>query len=243
MKYLGQKLNQNGYKAKELNEIPESPAVFIVSPGKKPDQLAELVKELPPGSVLVGGQTGEELTAQAQKRGVRYVNIMEDEAFSVQNAVPTAEGALALILSNTEYVLRGTDAAITGFGRIGKILSQMLHHMGAAVHVIARNPVDRAWAMGFHVCELAAMRDELRGCRILVNTVPAQIIGINELQAMQPNSLLIELASFPYGFDARLAEEMGHRVIMAQALPAKTAPESAAEYMAEAVMRIARKGF
>jgi dipicolinate synthase subunit A len=240
MKYLRQKLAVMGFQADEMTDAADQPAVFIVSPGKKPDQLTELMKKLAPGSVLIGGQTGSELYEQAERHGIKYANIMEDEAFAVQNSVPTAEGAVSLIISNTECVLRGMDIAITGFGRIGKVLSQMLYHLGANVHVIARNPVDRAWAVGFHVSGLDALREELKLCGVLVNTVPAPIIGRDALMAMKKNSLLIELASFPYGFDQKIAEELGHRVIPAQGLPAKSAPESAAEYMAEAVLRLVR---
>jgi dipicolinate synthase subunit A len=240
MKYLRQKLIGNGFFADEIIDVFGEPAIFIESPGKKPDQLIELLIKLAPGSVLIGGQSGNELYEQAEKCGIKYINIMQDEAFAVQNAVPTAEGAVSLIISNTERVLRGMDIAITGFGRIGKVLSQMLYHLGANVHVFARNPIDRAWAMGFHVSDLCAIRDEIHSCGVLANTVPFRIIGKDTLDAMPKNSLLIELASYPYGFDAKLAEESGHRAIIAQALPAKMAPESAAEYMYEAVLRLVR---
>ena len=238
MKYLRQKLNNKGYEAREFTAVPKEPAILIISPGKKPDQLIEIMKELAPGSVLVGAQSSDALKEQASLCGVQYLNLMEDEAFAVQNAIPTAEGALSIILSNTECVLRGMDIAIVGFGRIGRVLSQMLYLLGANVHVIARNPIDRAWATGFSTCDLKAMPEELKICKVLVNTVPAQIIGKNALQALPEKSLLIELASTPYGFDGDTARELGHMVILAQALPAKVAPDSASDYMAEAVLRL-----
>lgn len=238
MKYLRKKLNHKGYEAREFTAVPKEPAILIVSPGKKPEQLIEIMKELAPGSVLIGAQVSDGLNEQASLFGVQYHNIMEDEAFAVQNAIPTAEGALSIILTNTECVLRGMDIAVVGFGRIGKMLAQMLYLLGANVHVVARNPVDRAWATGFHTCDLKAMPEELQVCKVLVNTVPAQIIGKNALQALPPKTLLIELASMPYGFDGDMATELGHQVIIAQALPAKVAPDSASGYMAEAVLRL-----
>ena len=238
MKYLRQKLSHKGYEAREFTAVPKEPVILIVSPGKKPDQLIEMMKELAPGSVLVGAQISDGLLEQASLSGVQYLNLMADEAFAVQNAIPTAEGALNIILTNTQCVLRGMDIAIVGFGRIGKMLSQMLYLLGANIHVIARNPIDRAWASGLHTCDLKAMPKALQICKVLVNTVPAQIIGKDALQALPPKSLLIELASTPYGFDADTARELGHEVILAQALPAKVAPDSASDYMAEAVLRL-----
>ena len=40
------------------------------------------------------------------------------------------------------------------------------------------------------------------------------------------------------GFDADMAKELGHRAIVAPGLPAKTAPCSAAEFMADAIERL-----
>jgi len=238
MKYLCQKLIAKGFEAEEFREFPAEPVYFIASPGKNPEQLIELIKGLAPGSILLGAQKSKNLYEQAEISGVKFLNIMEDEAFAVQNAVPTAEGALSVILANTECVLRGLDVAITGYGRIGKVLAPMLKCLGANVHVIARNPVDRAWAMGLKTCDLNAMQEELRSCKVLINTVPSQIIDENALRTMPKGSLLIELASPPYGFDVKAAEALGHKAVMAQALPAKSAPESAADYLADAVLRL-----
>lgn len=57
----------------------------------------------------------------------------------------------------------GMHVAITGFGRIGRILAKMLHSLGASVHVIARNPIDRAWAMGYESCGLEDMKEVFSG--------------------------------------------------------------------------------
>lgn len=242
MKYLSGLLTENGYAPKALRDIPIGPACLIVSPAEKPDALLGYISRLAPGSILIGGQKAGQIFESAHERGIKYVNLAADEAFSVHNAVPTAEGALELILANTPQVIRGQRIAIVGFGRIGKLLSNMLFLLGANVHVAARNPVSRAWALGLSVTSVRGMAEEFRQCSVLVNTVPAQIIGPPVLKALAENSLIIELASPPYGFDSQLAEELGHRVIMAPGLPSKAAPYSAAQFMLEAVIRLAPDG-
>lgn len=238
MKYLSSILSGRGYSVKGFDFASDGQICLIVSPGKTPDMLVGLIEKLSPGSVLIGGQRGGLVYDSAKEHSIRYIDIAADEAFAVKNAVPTAEGALMLILQNSERTVMGMHVAITGFGRIGRILANMLHSLGAIVHVVARNPIDRAWAMGYESCGLESMKEAFFRCGTVVNTVPAHIIGRDELDALARGSLIIELASHPYGFDAEMARELGHRVILAPGLPAKTAPYSAAEFMADAIERL-----
>ncbi len=238
MKCLSGILLDKGYPVRELDTMADDQVCLIVSPGKTPDMLVGLIKKLSPGSVLIGGQRSGLVYDSAKEHSIRYIDIAADETFAVKNAVPTAEGALMLILENSDRTVMGMNVAITGFGRIGRILAKMLHSLGAGVHVIARNPIDRAWAMGYESYGLEDMKEVFLKCGTVVNTVPAHIIGRDELDALACGSLIIELASHPYGFDEEMAKELGHRVILAPGLPAKTAPYSAAEFMADAIERL-----
>lgn len=231
-------LKERGCDAQALGEAPGEVVCLIASPGKKIDELLALAEKLPPGSALIGGQNAAYIEPAAKARGIRYACITDDEAFAVQNAVPTAEGALSIIIANTERTVLGMDVAIAGFGRIGRALAPMLHQLGAHVHVIARNPVQRAWAAAYRCYALGDIREALGLCTVLVNTVPARIIDTDTLACMKKGSLAIELASYPYGYDAGEAEALGIRSILAPGLPAKVAPCSAAEYMADAVARL-----
>lgn len=231
-------LKERGCDAQALGEAPEEACCLIVSPGKKVDELLTLLEKLPPGSVLIGGQSAAYIEPAAKARGVRYACVTDDETFAVQNAVPTAEGALSIIIANTEHTVSGLDVAIVGFGRIGKALAPMLHQLGARVHVIARSPVQRAWAAAYRCHAPEEMKEALEHCAVLVNTAPARIISRDALSRMKKGSLAIELASYPYGYDAGEAESLGIRSIAAHGLPAKVAPCSAAEYLADAALRL-----
>ena len=231
-------LRTRGCDAQAPDDHPSEAGCLVASPGKKIDDLLAIAAMLPPGSILIGGQNAAYIEPAAKARGIRYVCITDDEAFAVQNAIPTAEGALSMIIANTERTVCGTDVAIAGYGRIGRTLAPMLHQLGARVHVIARNPVQRAWAVTYRCYALEEMRDALVQCAVLVNTVPARIIGRDALSCMKQGSLAIELASYPFGYDSGEAEALGIRSILASGLPAKVAPCSAAEYMADAVVRL-----
>lgn len=99
--------------------------------------------------------------------------------FAVGNAALTAEGALELMMAESERALWGSRVLVTGWGRIGKILSLRLSALGARVTVAARHSGDRAMAaaLGLSGVELGALEGEMGDFDFIVNTVPARVIN------------------------------------------------------------------
>ena len=54
--------------------------------------------------------------------GDRFIDYSVREDFQIENAVPTAEGAIALAMKEMDITLFGSKALVTGYGRIGKYL-------------------------------------------------------------------------------------------------------------------------
>ena len=75
----------------------------------------------------------------------------------------------------------------------------------------------------------------LSGFDFIVNTVPARVLTEGMLCLIQPEALLLELASPPGGFDKSLAANIGLHPLTAPGLPGATAPESAARLLQKAV--------
>ena len=55
---------------------------------------------------------------------------------------------------------------------------------------------------------------------------------------MNPDVLLIDLASAPGGIDSKMAVNMGLKFVWALALPGKIAPSSSAEFIKETIYNI-----
>ena len=62
---------------------------------------------------------------------------------------------------------------------------------------------------------------------LVINTVPARVLGQTELEDLRPDCLVLDLASRPGGVDLAAAGELGLTVIWALSLPGKVAPVSA----------------
>lgn len=199
--------------------------------------IGDILRACPPGAAVCAGMA-QEIHSECQALSLPLHDYFAREDFALANALLTAEGAIELMLSESERALCGTSVLICGFGRIGKMLAPRLTALGANVTVAARSPQALAWALGMGCGTLELGRNELCGeYDFAVNTIPAAIFGPAELERLRP-ARLIELASAPYGFDADAAQRLGLSLTRAPGLPAKCAPESAAEIIRDSIYRI-----
>lgn len=198
-----------------------------------------LCEKLSPRSLLLGGRVTPEAHATAALYGVRFLDYLDREEVNIHNAVPTAEGALAIAMNELPVTLCGSRAAVLGYGRIGRVLSERLRALGAHVTVAVRKKRDAAWCglSGFDTVEYEALA-LLSGSQVIFNTVPTQVLGREELSAIGAGTLIIDLASKPGGVDMDAARELGCKVIWALSLPGKVAPQTAGEIIADSVMSI-----
>ncbi len=159
------------------------------------------------------------------------------ESVKLASAVPTAEGALALAVQNTERMLFGERVLVTGFGRIAEVLCRYLAALGAHVSVSSRRADHRAKAR-FSGYEPVACEEIARAAakaRIIFNTVPARIFPKETVAALAGGTVYVELASSPGGIDLAAAREQGVTVVDGGALPGRFSPVSAGEFLADGI--------
>lgn len=168
-----------------------------------------------------------------KSRGLRLIDYMEDEAFTLRNADATAEAAVSLAVTLLPVTMRGTRVLITGGGRIARSLTRLLTAMGAEVTLAARSAAARTQAqlLGARAVPLGDLVTVLPSMRLVFNTIPAPIFGKEEVGRIPANALTMELASNPGGFDLEALEEYRRPVVKALSLPGKTAPESCAAWL------------
>lgn len=166
----------------------------------------------------------------------RVINFLENEQYAGNNARLTAEVVLGLIISKYRLSPFRKRVLVLGAGRIAKLLARQLSAFCAQVTIAARKDADVAMAAAqgygaIHICELAA---HMQRFEIIINTVPAQIVGSSELQAMKESALLIDIASRPFGVDSEALKTLNKNAVSEQGLPGKymAGPE------AEALFRV-----
>lgn len=257
MAYLARMLSEDGYAVKawslpgapneaELEEAAGAERVVLPVPCAKDGKLngtelplGELWTRLPTGAHIYAGAMPGDERARAEALGLRVVDYFTDEALTVQNAVPTAEGALAAAMEHMSVTLHGAPCLVIGFGRIGKLLARDLAALGARVSVSARRFDDFAWidALGYAPLHTQRLAGRLGGFRAVFNTVPHMVLDKALLRELRRDSVLIELASQP-GIDADAAQSLGLDIVRAGGLPGKAAPETAARAIRDTLYRM-----
>ena len=196
-----------------------------------------LIEALWPGQLLVGGRFSDLTVTRALRAQLQVADILRRPELAVGNAALTAEGAIGRMIAESERSLWGSRVLVLGWGRIGRILALRLHALGARVTAAARGKADRAMAraLGLDALDYGELEPVLGGFDFIVNTVPARVLTEGMLCLIQPEALLLELASPPGGFDKSLAANIGLHALAAPGLPGETAPESAARLLQKAV--------
>ena len=191
--------------------------------------VSELCEKLNPVSLVFGGCISNTLSQTLTKKGIKHRDYMLRDELAIKNAVPTAEGAIEIAISETPITLHNNNCLVLGYGKVGKILAKSLDALGAKTYVSARKYADLALIEG-HGCYPLTVNEaktRLGEFDIIFNTVPALILGDTELHRIRRDALVIDLASKPGGVDFEVAKELGIHVVWALSLPGRVAPVTA----------------
>ncbi len=198
----------------------------------------DVLSLLQSNSVLIGGNIPQWVKEKAQNQKMVIFDYGKSENFANENALPTAEGTIEILMNQTPYVLEGKSVCIVGYGRIGKVLAKKLKALECNVTVTARQPqqLETIRAMG---CVPLSTNDlsDAPPFDIIINTVPALVINENVLNNQPKTCLIVDLASKPGGVDFEYAKKLGIKTIHALSLPAKYAPETAASIIGRTILK------
>ncbi len=174
----------------------------------------------------------------------RVIDLWADEALVLENAALTAEGALAAAMRASEAAVRDLRCLVIGWGRIGRALTELLTGLGAKVTVASRleSSRRRAAERGAETVPTHSVTEALPGCQLIFNTAPGMVLDAAALGRVDPDALIVDLASPPYGVDLPAAWRLGLRAWREPALPGRYCPRSAAQALLKAMDRSERGG-
>jgi dipicolinate synthase subunit A len=250
---LKQKYEVYTYGVSELDMLPDEPcdAAVLGLPASRdginisaplcrdPVSFTVLKKLVKCGGIVIGGMISPAIRKFCAENGFFCEDHYCDEAVMLRNAVPSAEGALAVGINATPEQMLGQKVLILGFGRIASQLAVYLTAMGCEVIVAARSREKRAKArmLGCRAVGFDVLGNILPEVTLIYNTVPCAVIGEDELAVFDDEAVYVELSSVS-GIDSEALKRHSVTVIKAGGLPAKTAPKTAGEIIADAVEEI-----
>lgn len=205
---------------------------------EKPLPLEIIAEYAQTGALVLSGGSSERLEKLCTENNLRLVNYFAGEELTLKNALLTAEGAVSLLISESETALFNSSAVITGYGRIAFYLARLLREFCCRVTIAARNPVQRERAILDGFCALPAALAGLaaESADFIINTVPAELFSADAFGRMRNTALYMELASKPAQPEKTYAEAAGIKHVMASGLPGKFSPKTAGEAIAQAIV-------
>jgi dipicolinate synthase subunit A len=193
---------------------------------------------------FVAGKIEKEIRKQLDDRRIQYIDLLDREEMAVLNAIPAAEGAVDLIINAIPATIHNSRILVLGFGRIGKVLSKILHGFGAEVWVAARKYSDLSWieVYGYKPVHIKDLESYVTDMDVIVNTIPSKILTADILNKIHLDCYLLDLASKPGGIDFEHAEKLGFKVDWALSIPGKIAPLTAAEVIKRTIDNVFQEG-
>lgn len=171
---------------------------------------------------------------------VSLVDYFLREELQILNAIATVEGTIQQAMEITDITLHRSSIFIFGYGRIGKLLADQLAGLGAHVSVVVRKKEDIAWIMarGHNPIYYDSVQSEIKNAKLIINTVPAQIMNEEILGKISQEVPILDIASLPGGVEDEMAKSFGIKLHRALGLPGKVAAKSAALYIQETLYNI-----
>ncbi len=188
---------------------------------------------------LLAGADENTLIIGAGFNHSRVYDLCSRDDFSIENAIPTAEGAVAIAIENTGTMLFDSNILISGFGRVSRILLDRLRSFRANLTVAARKSGNLAEirALGMNAINISDIKAHIKNFDIVFNTIPFCIFDSETLSDASPDTLFIELASRQAGFDKSALNNLPY-FVNAPGLPGKVAPISAGKIMAKTIITL-----
>lgn len=236
-----QTLRVAGFRVVEPEAGAQADYVLLpMSQERVSDEVARVLQTAHPGTLLLAGRPGPAVRRAAQEASLPLVDYFQCPELECLNAVPTAEGCLALLLQLRQCTIWESDFLVLGYGRIGRAVARRLELLGGHVTVVARSAEQRANARcaGHRAAPLTALAELLPHHDTVINTIPAMVLPRGMLEHLPPEALIVDLASRPGGTDFTAAAALGLRAEHALALPGKCAPRTAGMLIAQTVMTL-----
>lgn len=186
-------------------------------------------------AVIYCGASSEKLRDIAKSSGHILKEIMEYDPVAIPNAKLTAEGTLFYLMEHSQFSLKDITISVFGYGRVGKAVAELLQLVGSNVVVFCRSEDDirHGRDKGIDTRYYSGIEAVLPKSDYLINTVPSKVIDEKVLSCMNPQGLIIDLASIPGGVDLKAVEKLQMKSIMLPGIPGKYAPISAGKILAK----------
>ena len=206
---------------------------------EKQDVLA-ILSSIAENTAVYAGRIPAHIREFAKQKGVEIYDYFLREDLQRRNALPTAEGAVEILMQRIPTTVASAKILVLGFGRTAEAVALLLKAMGARVTVCARKEeaVAHAQVLGMKGMRMDRMPKEKLDFEAVVNTVPARVLGGDTIRRLPRDCFLLDLASAPGGMDTKEADRLGMRWEQALSLPGRVAPKTTGGAILDTILKM-----
>lgn len=164
--------------------------------------------------------------------------------FQKENARLTAEGLLAEVIRCTPFALSSANILLLGYGCCGMSIGRMFLPLCRSIYLIEQDPLKENAAKKDGVCPIHKNEYSkiLPQCQILINTIPASVLGMTHLSQMDSSCHIFDIASAPFGFPADTTEKCLLPYYRIPGIPGRFSPVTAGRIIGQTIERTTEHG-
>lgn len=166
-----------------------------------------------------------------------YVSLMNETEFLKINTIMTIEGLLSYLIEKIKKPLYESHVMILGYGHCAKLLAKDLSKLNSEITIALRKQEmkDEIEGQGYHYQPLNDMKfDDID---MIINTIPYPVVDEKYLKKIDQKTLIIDIASYPYGIDHHNAIKQGLDCYIVPAIPSRYF----SQYSAQCIVDIMKK--
>ncbi|MDE6013822.1 MAG: hypothetical protein K2G50_02625 [Anaeroplasmataceae bacterium] len=151
---------------------------------------------------IVVGKANDKLKELCLKKNIYLLELLKEPEYVMENAALTAEGLLPY-LSTKDLSIKDQRFLILGYGNISYYLAKLFKAIGAEFQIYPVNELEKKFLL-LEDYKLADFKD----FDVVINTIPKeQDWDYEKFRGKR----IIEVSSFPYGFDIEKLTDLGIR--------------------------------
>ncbi|WP_312060493.1 dipicolinate synthase subunit DpsA [Anaerotignum sp.] len=195
--------------------------------------LTDFSKLLRENTVLFGGNIASSVLEAANTKNVLCYDFMKMEEIAVENAITTAEGAIAEAITLSTQNMNQENCLVLGYGRCAKAIAKRLQGLDAKVTIGARKEAARedAKAQGYQGVSLDEVPELISTQQFIFNTIPTMVLDAKLIDKVNPDAVIIDIASSPGGTDFEACKKNGITAKLSLGIPGRYSPKTSARIL------------
>lgn len=180
---------------------------------------------------LISGMVPEKFNEVLKKNNNELLDILKDERYIITNAKITVEGIIKYLIENTKKTIFNSKILVLGYGRIGKILCNVLKNFTENIYCMpnCKEEQELLKANAINTILKENLNNNLTKFEIIVNTIPKLILNRKEIELLNKEVFVLDIASKPGGINRKIALENNIKFLWKLGIPAEISPITCAE--------------